>query len=106
MDNNKIFNLSLETWGIKCSVFELQKQAAAALECCEAEADDTQDYVLKCEEAYELNPNDDTGVELNRAYDLHDRAMKELYEARERLDYISKALEMLNRAEQYLTWAE
>lgn len=106
MNTNKVFDLSLETWGIKCSVFDLQRQATISVNACEAEADDTQDYILKCEEAYELNPNDNTGIELERAYNLHDRAMRELYEAKERLDYISKALEMLDRAEQYLAWAE
>ena len=54
-----------------------------------------------------LNPTDEAiGEELDRAYDKHEEAMDAWHDAEDRLDYITKALDMLERAERYLAWAE
>lgn len=103
----QIRNLTLDIFNLKMEVEKLQFEAQLIALAEDENTQDTQDEVIKCEEAYMLDPTDEAaGKILDKAYDKHEEAMNAWHEAEDRLDYITKALEMLERAERYLAWAE
>lgn len=103
----QIRNLTLDIFNLKMEVEKLQFEAQLIALAEEENTDDTQYEVLECEEAYMFDPTDEAaGKALDRAYDRHEEAMNSKHEADDRLDYITKALDMLERAERYLAWAE
>lgn len=103
----QIRNLTLDIFNLKMEVEKLQFEAQLIALAEEEHTQDTQDEVLKCEEAYISDPTDEAaGKALDKAYDKHEEAIDARHEAEDRLDYITKALEMLDRAERYLAWAE
>ena len=102
----QLYKLSIEAWNLECDVFDLWAEADRAMRAWEDKTDKTQDIVLECEGVYDLEPNEITGQALDEAYSTHEQAMQELHKAQERLDYIKQAMEALERAHQYLAWAE
>lgn len=102
--DRKIWQVAVEIMHLKDEVEKMQFEAQLIALAEEEHADDTQAEVLEQEADY-INGLTD-GTELDEAYAKHKEAMQSLDDAQETLRYITKALEMLDRAEYYLSWAE
>ena len=78
------------------------KEADKHQEACEAETDETQAIVMTAEARWSVDNTEEAGIALDRAYDLHDKAMKEYYEATEEVKELETLIEMLSHAEWYV----
>ena len=78
------------------------KEADKHQAACEAETDETQAIVMAAEARWTVDNTEEAGIALDRAYHLHDKAMKEYYEATEDVKYIETVIEHLSKAEWYI----
>ena len=99
--DNRIFE------DIERTILEAMHKTEAAINkaeiheaCCEAETDDTQAMVMEAEAGWTLNNTEEAGIALDRAYDLHDKAMREYYDAVEDRKALHAIYELLEQA----TW--
>lgn len=69
--------------------------------CCEQETYETEAMVAESELTYMVSDRPEAGYALDKAYDLHDKAMREYYEAREEVKNLRKVVELLEQAGWY-----
>lgn len=68
--------------------------------CCEQDTYETEARVMEVEAVYMVNNTEAAGIALDNAYNNHDKAMREYYEAREEVRNLHKIVELLSEA----TW--
>lgn len=97
--DNKIFE------DIERTILEAMHKTEAAIRkaetleaCCEAETDETEAAVMSAEAVWTVNNTEEAGIALDRAYDLHDRAMRDYYNARDDREALQAILDLLNQA--------
>ena len=70
--------------------------------CCEQDTYETEAKVMEAEAVYMVNNTEAAGVALDRAYNNHDKAMREYYEAKEEVRNLHKIVELLDEATWYV----
>lgn len=69
--------------------------------CCESEAYETEAWVMEAEAIWEVNNTEEARVNLERAYEAHDKACREHYSAVETRKELHKLYELLDQATWY-----
>ena len=99
--DNRIFE------DIERAILEAMHKTEAAINkaeiheaCCEDETYDTEAMVMDAEAVWTLNNTEEAVIALYRAYDLHDKAMRDYYNAVEDRKALHAIYELLDKA----TW--
>lgn len=99
--DNRIFS------DIERTILEAMHKTEAAINkvelyeaCCEADTYETEAMVMEAEAVWTVNNTEEAGIALDRAYHLHDQAMKEYYNAVEDRKALHAIYELLDQA----TW--